>query len=39
VLKTRRDVRNLKRLTLVVTVTEAVGRTAKAKRRIRFRQR
>ena len=38
VLKPRRSVLNLRRrLTLVVTVTEAVGRTAKAKRRLRFR--
>jgi hypothetical protein len=37
VLKPRRSVRNLKRLTLVVTVTEDVGRSATAKQRIRFR--
>ena len=37
VLKPSRSVRNLKRLTLVATVTEAVGRSATTKRRIRFR--
>jgi hypothetical protein len=38
VLKPKRGVRNLKkRLTLVVTVTEDVGRTATKKQRIRFR--
>ena len=38
VLKPKRGVRNLKRrLTLVATVTEDVGRSATAKRRIRFR--
>ena len=40
VLKPRRGVRNLKRrLTLVVTVTEAVGRSASTKRRISLRDR
>ena len=37
VLKPTRNLRNLKRLTLVATVTEAVGRSATAKQRIRFR--
>ena len=36
-LKPSRNVRNLKRLRLVATVTEDVGRSATAKRRIRFR--
>ena len=36
-LKPNRSVRNLKRLTLVATVTEAVGRTATGKRRIHLR--
>ncbi len=38
VLKPKRSVRNLTRLTLLVTVTEDVGRTATVKRRIRFRR-
>jgi hypothetical protein len=37
VLRPKRSVRNLKRLTLVATVTETVGRSAKAKQRIRLR--
>jgi hypothetical protein len=36
-LRPNRSVRNLKRLTLVATVTETVGRSAKAKQRIRLR--
>jgi len=38
VLKPKRGLRNLKRLALLVIVTEDVGRTAKVKRRIRFRK-
>jgi hypothetical protein len=37
VLKPTRGIRNIERLTLVVTVTEAVGRRATTKRRIRLR--